>query len=118
MYSLNNNLQGRDLPDSLGPGIKRTIIGFIYLGLFQIGSTFLPDYYILSPEYDVNICSSQIKFKLIKIEKKNSFLKDLALWKRLLLLGLWAKITFYKYISCWLLTEGACTVFGEFCKIF
>lgn len=55
MNSLNKNFQDRDLPDSIGPGIKRTIIGLIYLGLFQIGSSFLPDSYILSPEYDVKI---------------------------------------------------------------
>lgn len=31
---------------------------------------------------------------------------------RVLLLGLWAKISLYKYISCWLLTEGVCITSG------
>ncbi|XP_017759421.1 PREDICTED: lysophospholipid acyltransferase 5 isoform X2 [Eufriesea mexicana] len=32
--------------------------------------------------------------------------------KRLLLIGIWGHFNFYKYVSCWLLAEGVCTIFG------
>lgn len=30
--------------------------------------------------------------------------------------GLWAHFALYKYISCWLLTEGMCFLTGMLCK--
>nr|CAI5851130.1 unnamed protein product [Callosobruchus analis] len=33
-------------------------------------------------------------------------------FKKMLLLGIWGRYTLYKYISCWLLSEGACIMFG------
>lgn len=34
-------------------------------------------------------------------------------FKRMLILGLFGRYNLYKYISCWLLTEGACILFGK-----
>lgn len=34
-------------------------------------------------------------------------------FRRMLLLGMWGRFSLYKYISCWLLTEGACILFGR-----
>jgi hypothetical protein len=40
------------------------------------------------------------------------WLQDLPFWKRCLTIGIWGKITLYKYISCWLISEGVCIVAG------
>lgn len=37
-------------------------------------------------------------------------------FRKCILLGLWGRFTLYKYITCWLLTEGACILFGEYIK--
>ncbi|KAK0175353.1 hypothetical protein PV327_009107 [Microctonus hyperodae] len=74
---------------SLEAGINRAIIGCIYLAIYQLGSSYVSDQYMMSDEfYNENYI------------------------KRLLLLGLWGRLHLYKYISCWLLTEGVCMTFG------
>ncbi|XP_076183758.1 lysophosphatidylcholine acyltransferase 3 protein nessy isoform X2 [Ptiloglossa arizonensis] len=78
-----------NLPDCVVPGITRMCVGFIYLVLFQLGSLYISNEYILSLEF-----------------RKQPFLK------RLLFIGFWGHISLYKYIFCWLLTEGICIIFG------
>lgn len=39
-------------------------------------------------------------------------LQELPFWKQCLTLGVWGRITLYKYISCWLMSEGVCIVAG------
>lgn len=77
------------LPDCLIPGLIRIAIGFTYVGLYQLGTTYVSDQYLLEPSF----------------EESNIF-------KRLLIIGVWGHILLYKYISCWLITEGVCTAFG------
>ncbi|GFG41009.1 hypothetical protein Cfor_12605 [Coptotermes formosanus] len=77
------------LPDSLVPGLKRGGLGFVYLGLYQIGTLFFPDCYLLGNEF-----------------------QEIQFWKRCLTLGIWGRITLYKYISCWLMSEGVCIIAG------
>ncbi|XP_028131900.1 lysophospholipid acyltransferase 5 [Diabrotica virgifera virgifera] len=76
-------------PDSVVAAIKRGATGVAYLTIFQTIGSFVSDDYMLSDEF------AQTCF-----------------FKRMLLLGLWGRYTLYKYISCWLLTEGACILFG------
>lgn len=85
----NNDKQQIELPNSVKTAIKTTLLGFLYLGLFQFGSAWIPTEYLLSNDY------SNINFI-----------------KKLIYLGFWARFTLYKYIACWLFTEGVCTTFG------
>ncbi|KAJ8687717.1 hypothetical protein QAD02_023511 [Eretmocerus hayati] len=79
----------RKPPDSWQPGINRALVGFIYLAAYQFGTMYVSDQYLLSPEFE-----------------KVGFIK------RCFLLGLWGRCNLYKYISCWLITEGVCIAFG------
>lgn len=76
------------------PGLIRAGLGFFYLALYQVASNFISDAVISSESF-----------------YEKTFII------RVLLLGLWAKISLYKYISCWLLTEGVCTMSGTSIKI-
>lgn len=75
----------------LEAGAKRAAVGACYLAVNLIGSSLLPERYMLSDEFTYN-----------------------NILVRLLLAGVWGRITLYKYISCWLLTESVCICFGEF----
>lgn len=35
-------------------------------------------------------------------------------FRKMVLLGMWGRFTLYKYISCWLLAEGGCILFGKY----
>lgn len=78
-------------PDCIIPAIKRFFLGVLYLSIFQIVQMYVSDDYLVTEEFN-----------------NNSFAK------KMFLLGVWGRITLYKYISCWLLTEGACIMFGKF----
>lgn len=71
------------------PGLIRAALGFFYLALYQVASNFISDSVITSESF-----------------YEHTFII------RVILVGLWAKISLYKYISCWLLTEGVCTMSG------
>lgn len=79
-----------ELPHSIGAGSLNLCLGLFYLAVYQGGSFFVSDETVLSEEY-----------------------KTLAFWKQCLLLGLWARLALYKYISCWLIGEGSLTIFGK-----
>ncbi|KAH8371856.1 hypothetical protein KR093_009114, partial [Drosophila rubida] len=70
-------------------GVKRLAAGVLYLVICQLGLTYLPDSYFLSPEF-----------------------ADQSFIKRIYFLGFWAKFSLYKYISCWLFAEGALIYIG------
>ncbi|CAH1102115.1 unnamed protein product [Psylliodes chrysocephalus] len=76
-------------PDSTSAALRRFSYGLIYLSIFQMLGMFVSDEYLITDEF-ANV----------------SFLK------KMLLLGVWGRYTLYKYISCWLLAEGACILFG------
>lgn len=70
-------------------GLQRGAIGLGYLALNQLGGAFISDAYLQSDAF-----------------------AELSLVYKWLALGVWAKFTMYKYISVWLLGEGAATCFG------
>lgn len=70
-------------------GLTRGGLGIFYLILNQVGAYYVPDSYLLSEEYN-----------------------NVGFAKKLFLLGVWGRHTLYKYISCWLITEGAAICFG------
>ncbi|UXI16944.1 hypothetical protein NH340_JMT02887 [Sarcoptes scabiei] len=69
--------------------ILRLSIGLIYLLFFKIGQTYLPEEYFFTE----NFKSSNLLFKLSIIAVAN-------------------KLILCKYISAWLISEGACILFG------
>ena len=72
-------------------GLKRGAIGCFYLTIYQFGGILINDKYLQSQEF----------------ADKNLFIQ-------LLWIGVWGRCTLYKYISVWILSEGAATCFGEY----
>lgn len=68
---------------------KKFLQGAFYLVVNQVGSQFVPDTYLLSPEFE-----------------QESYLMQHVY------IGLWGRCALYKYISIWLLAEGAAVLFG------
>jgi len=83
------NGQFRQHEGSLEAGVRRFAAGAFYLIVCQVGLRYLPDSYFLTPEF------AEVPFI-----------------KRIYFLGFWAKFSLYKYISCWMLTEGALICIG------
>ncbi|XP_064214490.1 lysophospholipid acyltransferase 5 [Tribolium castaneum] len=75
--------------DCTEAAVRRFALGVFYLVVFQLLGLLVSDDYMYSPEF-----------------------RELGFVKKMLLMGLWGRFTLYKYISCWLLTEGACILFG------
>lgn len=71
-------------------GLVRGGIGLLYLVVHQVGAMFITDDYLMSQEY----ANSSYVYKLV-------------------MLGLWGRVSLYKYISCWLLAEGVASCFGK-----
>lgn len=71
-------------------GLIRMGLGILYLTVRQVGTMMLPDNYFLTDAY-----------------RNQAFI-----W-RLIYLGIWGKFSLYKYISCWLLTEGGLMCLGK-----
>ncbi|XP_061934978.1 lysophospholipid acyltransferase 5 [Apis cerana] len=82
-------VQEIEIRDSIIPGIFQMFLGIIYMILHQLGTWYIPHEYILSMEF-----------------RQQPFLK------RIFIIGLWGHVNLYKYVSCWLLAEGVCTIFG------
>ncbi|KAJ8921187.1 hypothetical protein NQ315_013659 [Exocentrus adspersus] len=76
-------------PDSVNASMKMLALGVLYLTVFQVLGVFVSDEYMLSEDF-----------------------RNLNFFRKMLLLGIWGRFTLYRYISCWLLTEGACILFG------
>lgn len=67
----------------------KLIFGLIYLGVVQLGGSFISQDYFFTEEF-----------------------KNHTLLVRLFYVGVWGRLTLYKYLSVWLLTEGACICYG------
>jgi lysophospholipid acyltransferase 5 len=76
---------------NLKAGLKRFLTGVCYLTIYQVLTIFIPDDYFLTDQF-----------------KSNNFLS------KIFLLSIWGHKTLYKYISCWILSEGAAMCCGEF----
>jgi lysophospholipid acyltransferase 5 len=82
--------EGGEAPDSVKAAVTRFGLGLLYLGIFQVLGLVVSDEYIYSEEFG-----------------------QLGFFRKMVLMGIWGRFTLYKYISCWLLTEGACILFGS-----
>ncbi|XP_034238142.1 lysophospholipid acyltransferase 5 [Thrips palmi] len=78
-----------ELPDCVKPALVRLGTGILYLSIYQILTLWVPDMYPDSESF-----------------MEESFIK------KHLMIGLWGRTTLYKYISCWLVTEGVCIMSG------
>lgn len=71
--------------------LRRFSLGVLYLLIFQGLGLLVSDDYLITEEF----------------ANTNFF-------KKMFLLGAWGRYTLYKYISCWLLAEGGCIMFGKY----
>lgn len=74
-------------------GLKRLGTGMCYLAMYQALTFIVPDSYFLTTQFN-----------------DSNFL-----WK-CVLVSIWGHQTLYKYISCWILSEGAAMCCGECMK--
>lgn len=72
-------------------GLTRAVFGVAYLVAHLVGTMFVNDEFLMSEEY----ANSSYIYKL-------------------LMLGLWGRVSMYKYISFWLLVEGVTSCFGKY----
>ncbi|XP_040190739.1 lysophospholipid acyltransferase 5-like [Rana temporaria] len=77
------------IPNSVVPAMKRLCLGLFFLTVYMVLGPYLPDSYFLTEEY-----------------------ANQPLWYRCVYMTVWGKITLYKYVTCWLVTEGVCILSG------
>ncbi|XP_047667422.1 lysophospholipid acyltransferase 5 isoform X2 [Tachysurus fulvidraco] len=77
------------VPNSTFPALKRFCLGSFCLLIFMIFQPYYPDSYFLTDEYEAQ-----------------------PFWYRCVYILLWAKVNLYKYVTCWLITEGVCILTG------
>ncbi|XP_020849805.1 lysophospholipid acyltransferase 5 [Phascolarctos cinereus] len=97
-FSMNNYMklvQGQmtDIPgkksNSILPALKRLSLGLFYLVGYTLLSPYITDEYLLSQDYE-----------------------NRPFWFRCLYMLVWGKFVLYKYVTCWLVTEGVCILTG------
>lgn len=71
-------------------GFRRFLTGVFYLAVYQVLCFIVPDNYFLTPEF-----------------------ADKNLLYKMFLVCIWGRCTLYKYISCWILSEGAAICCGK-----
>ncbi|KAM8923931.1 lysophospholipid acyltransferase 5 [Pelodytes ibericus] len=76
-------------PNSIRPAMKRLSIGLCTLVIYTVFGPYLPDSYFLSEEY-----------------------ANQPFWYRCVYMTIWGKVTLYKYVTCWIVTEGVCILSG------
>lgn len=79
-----------DGTQNLQHGFKRFLTGVFYLAFYQVLTFVVPDGYFLTPEFD----DKNFVYKLVMV-------------------SIWGRCTLYKYISCWILSEGAAMCCGK-----
>ncbi|XP_060777601.1 lysophospholipid acyltransferase 5 [Neoarius graeffei] len=77
------------VPNSIIPALKRFCLGSLFLLIFTIFGPYYPDNYFLTDEFEAQ-----------------------PFWYRCVYILLWAKVNLYKYVTCWLITEGVCILSG------
>ncbi|TEA30535.1 hypothetical protein DBR06_SOUSAS12410088, partial [Sousa chinensis] len=77
------------IPNSTVPALKRLSLGLVYLVGYTLLSQHITEDYLLTDDYE-----------------NRSF------WFRCLYMLVWGKVVLYKYVACWLVTEGVCILTG------
>ncbi|XP_063291324.1 lysophospholipid acyltransferase 5 isoform X2 [Pelobates fuscus] len=76
-------------PNSIRPAMERLCLGLCTLTIYTVFGPYLPDSYFLSEEY-----------------------ANQPFWYRCVYMTIWGKVMLYKYVTCWLVTEGVCILCG------
>ncbi|MEE6513727.1 hypothetical protein FKM82_021530 [Ascaphus truei] len=76
-------------PNSIVPAMNRLCLGLCFLLIYMVFGPYLPDNYFLTEEY-----------------------ANQPFWYRCVYITIWGKVTLYKYVNCWLVTEGVCILTG------
>uniref|UniRef100_A0A8V0ZVH7 Lysophospholipid acyltransferase 5 n=1 Tax=Gallus gallus TaxID=9031 RepID=A0A8V0ZVH7_CHICK len=76
-------------PNSFVPALKRLSLGLLFLVTYTLSSPYISEEYLISDDY---------------MEKP--------FWFRCGYILVWGKIILYKYVTCWLVTEGVCILVG------
>ncbi|XP_044305565.1 lysophospholipid acyltransferase 5 [Varanus komodoensis] len=76
-------------PSSFVPALKRLLLGLFFMVVYIIAAPYVSEEYLISDEY-----------------LEQSF------WFRCFYILIWGKIMLYKYVTCWLVTEGVCILTG------
>jgi len=54
---------------------------------------------------------------MVKVQRNAHFVllfQGYPFWQRMLVVGIYGKVMLYKYVSCWIVGEGACIMAGKF----
>ncbi|XP_031432195.1 lysophospholipid acyltransferase 5 isoform X2 [Clupea harengus] len=78
-----------ELPNSVLPALKRFTLGLACLSVFTFAGPYYTDAYFLTDEFEAQ-----------------------PFWYRCVFILIWAKVNLYKYVSCWLISEGVCILVG------
>ncbi|KAM6968028.1 lysophospholipid acyltransferase 5 [Aplochiton taeniatus] len=76
-------------PNSVLPAVRRFSLGLLCLLIHAIFSPYYQDSYFLTDEYEAQ-----------------------PFWYRCVFMLLWAKVLLYKYVCCWVISEGVCILSG------
>ncbi|XP_074259549.1 lysophospholipid acyltransferase 5 isoform X2 [Saimiri boliviensis] len=77
------------IPNSTIPALKRLSLGLVYLVGYTLLSPHITEDYLLTEDYDNH-----------------------PFWFRCMYMLIWGKFVLYKYVTCWLVTEGVCILTG------
>uniref|UniRef100_F6VQS7 Lysophospholipid acyltransferase 5 n=1 Tax=Ornithorhynchus anatinus TaxID=9258 RepID=F6VQS7_ORNAN len=76
-------------PNSVGPALRRLGLGLFYLVGYTLFSPYITDDYLLTADY-----------------------ASRPFWFRCVYMMVWGKFVLYKYVTCWLVSEGVCILSG------
>ncbi|XP_038623675.1 lysophospholipid acyltransferase 5 [Tachyglossus aculeatus] len=76
-------------PNSVGPALRRLGLGLLYLVGYTLFGPYLTDDYLLTDDY-----------------------ASRPFWFRCAYMMVWGKFVLYKYVTCWLVSEGVCILSG------
>nr|XP_020013909.1 lysophospholipid acyltransferase 5 isoform X2 [Castor canadensis] len=82
------DIQGK-MPNSTIPALKRLSLGLVYLVGYTLLSPHITEDYLLTEDYESR-----------------------PFWFRCMYMLVWGKFVLYKYVTCWLVTEGVCILSG------
>uniref|UniRef100_A0A670JZ59 Lysophospholipid acyltransferase 5 n=1 Tax=Podarcis muralis TaxID=64176 RepID=A0A670JZ59_PODMU len=76
-------------PNSFVPALKRLGLGVFFMVVYTLVAPYIPEEYLVSDDY-----------------------LEQPFWFRCVYILIWGKTMLYKYVTCWLVTEGVCIITG------
>nr|CAD7573189.1 unnamed protein product [Timema californicum] len=106
---------GKKPAELLSNDQKKAALSKIPSLLEVAGHTYFPSSFLVGPQFSMRRYQD---FVSGEFREKNTYSllcsQMLPFVKKCLVLGFWGKMTLYKYISCWLISEGVCICSGMF----